>query len=706
MIADRITILRQRCLDRKTILQPTLYPESMMVNDAESLKKSEELVSWQLRIGLRTKNRLQNINFEIDEQELLIGRAKFATYDESSVRKAEEYLKQYPRPNGQTGHCELGFSLLMDVGITGIIHKLQNKVLSADTPEKKETYNSFICALDGLSEMIRNSAEVVDSAIAFIADEGRKAELKEISESCWHISEFAPSSFREALQLNWFAILGTTMADNAVLVSPGRLDRTLISFYQKDIENGVLDKAQALQLLECYYILINDLIPDGLAIAIMVGGTDKDGNGTTNKLSYLCMEALRKTKMVYPTVGVCWNKNTPEELTDLTVGLISKGYATPAFFGDETIQKGLKHYGTLPENSCYYINSTCVEITPSGGSNVWVASPYFSTCKILLDEIDAQAEKSINSFDTFMKAYFERLGQKIKIGVAGGNKARESRRLYGRKPLQSVFTKDCIERGRDIDDGGARYNWVECSFVGLANLADSLYVIKEEVFEKKTTSFDELKKMLDTNFEDSESRRIYFLEDYPKYGNGCKEVDSLLNQVRNYIEEQCEKYKMLPDDSHFIPGAFCWIMHERLGSECGATPDGRCAGFPFADGGGPAQGREKSGPTSGIISTTAWDHSSFIGGVAYNMKFNKNLFNSPESREKLKSLIITYLKMGGFETQVNVVDYETLKKAVKNPEEYRDLVVRIGGYTDYFTRLSTGMQKEVMLRTEFGLKEL
>jgi len=702
MTTDRITILRERCLNRKIISQPNLYPEAMMVYDAESLKKSAELASWQSRIGLRTKNRLQNINFEIDEQELLIGRAKFATYDESLVKEAEEYLKQYPQPNGQTGHCELDFSLLMETGITGIINKLQNKVLSADTPEKKETYNSFICALDGLSEMIKNSAEVVDSAIAACEDEVRKAEFTKISESCRHVSESAPSSFSEALQLSWFAILGTAMADNAVLISPGRLDRTLIPFYQKDIENGVLNKAQALQLLECYYILINELIPDGLAISVMVGGTDEDGNDTTNELSYLCMEALRKTKMVYPTVGVCWNKNTPEELTDLTVGLISKGYATPAFFGDETIQKGLKHYGTLPKDSCCYINSTCVEITPCGASNVWVASPYFSTCKILLDEITSQAEAPNNSFDSFMKAYFERLGQKIKIGVAGGNKARESRRLYGRKPLQSVFTKDCIARGQDIDDGGARYNWVECSFVGLANLADSLYVIKEEVFEKKTTSFAELKTMLDANFADSESKRVRFLENYPKYGNACQNVDSLLNQVRNYIEQQCEKYKMLPDDSHFIPGAFCWIMHERLGSECGATPDGRCAGVPFADGGGPAQGREKSGPTSGIISTTAWDHSSFIGGVAYNMKFNKSLFSSPESIDKLKSLIVVYLKQGGFETQINVVDHETLKKAVENPEQYRDLVVRIGGYTDYFTRLSIGMQKEVMLRTEFG----
>jgi formate C-acetyltransferase len=159
---------------------------------------------------------------------------------------------------------------------------------------------------------------------------------------------------------------------------------------------------------------------------------------------------------------------------------------------------------------------------------------------------------------------------------------------------------------------------------------------------------------------------------------------------------------MAPNESHFIPGAFCWVMHERLGSVCGATPDGRKAGFPFADGGGPAQGCERSGPTSAILSATSWDHSPLIGGVAYNMKFNSTLFDSPESVKRLEDLLVTYLRRGGFEVQVNVVDPETLRKARVNPEQYRDLVVRIGGYTDYFVNLSPGMQDELMHRTEFA----
>jgi trans-4-hydroxy-L-proline dehydratase len=169
-----------------------------------------------------------------------------------------------------------------------------------------------------------------------------------------------------------------------------------------------------------------------------------------------------------------------------------------------------------------------------------------------------------------------------------------------------------------------------------------------------------------------------------------------------FVIEECRQFRMEPDGSPFIPGAFVWIMHEVLGRQTGATPDGRKAGSPFADGCGPAQGREAAGPTAAILSTTSWDHSPMLGGLAYNMKFNRSLFRTGEGFGRLRDLVLTFLRRGGFETQINVVDAETLRAARRNPEAHRDLVVRIGGYTDYFTRLSPEMQDEVLLRTEFG----
>ncbi len=189
---------------------------------------------------------------------------------------------------------------------------------------------------------------------------------------------------------------------------------------------------------------------------------------------------------------------------------------------------------------------------------------------------------------------------------------------------------------------------------------------------------------------------------HPKYGNACAEVDALVGRVVAFAREECARHAMEPDGSPFVPGAFCWIMHEMLGRACGATPDGRRAGFPFADGCGPAQGRERGGPTQAVLSVTSWDAAPLIGGAAFNLKFGGSLFSRPGPAGRLKDLIVTFLALGGFETQVNVVDAAVLKEAQANPEAYRDLVVRIGGYTDYFTRLSPQMQAEVILRTEYG----
>ena len=275
------------------------------------------------------------------------------------------------------------------------------------------------------------------------------------------------------------------------------------------------------------------------------------------------------------------------------------------------------------------------------------------------------------------------------------------RQQYGGKPLQSLFTRDCLARGQDIDDGGARYNWVECSFVGLANLIDSLHVIREEIFSNRRMNLAAMNALLQSNFEGHEKERQHFLRGYPKYGNDCTQVDDLMQPIMDFISEECARQRIEPDGSPFVPGAFCWIMHEQLGRECGATPDGRVAGFPFADGCGAAQGRELHGPTAAVLSVTSWSPVCLIGGAAFNMRFNKNLFNNPDTLPKLKYLVLTFLRRGGFETQINVLDANILKEAQQNPENYRDLIVRIGGYSDYFTRLSPQMQAEVILRTEY-----
>ena len=721
--------LRRRCMDRKKLVNwmDTLFPS------AASLKASAGVASWQLRRGLLTRDRLAAVQFAVDDLELLAGRLapQPETHSPEEVEAARAYCNSYRWPGGQTGHCELDRSRVFALGIDGLQDEIRSLMKRASGGQA-ETYQSFVYALDGLSALAANAVRAALAAMegALIAGgERRAAELKAMAESCSRIAHMPPESFRDAIQLLWLVDCGVTIGDCAGLISPGHLDRTLRPFYDADLRRGRITPGDALALIECLYLLLNEFVPDGLAVAVMVGGRDVQGCDLTNELSHLCLEALRRTKLVYPTVGICWHEGTPQPLCGLAVELISKGYANVAFFGDATIQRGLKELGVPPPEACNYINSTCVEITPVGSSNVWVASPYYPLCTILLEEVAASAAETgdagtrvssanpsdpsdpscasalsiqDSAFAGFVARYQERLSKAIEGGVRVENENRIARQRFGRKPLQSVFTRDCVARGRDIDDGGAAWNWVECSFVGMANLADSLHVIREEVYERKRMSLAELKAVLDADFTGHEDVRLRFLQKYPKYGNDCADVDGFVGRIAEFVKKECSKHRMYPDGSACVPGTFCWIMHEVLGRECGATPDGRRAGFPFADGAGPAQGREKNGPTAAILSTTSWDHSCMIGGLAYNMKFNSSLFSSRESLDRLRDLITTFLKRGGFETQINVVDMETLRKAMENPDAHRDLVVRIGGYTDYFTRLSPGMQEEVMMRTEFA----
>ena len=738
----RISALRERVLAAKDPEALARLRDTAVV-DARSLRASEGEHAWAVRRGCLTRDRLAAMRFAIDELEFFVGRLREPQVTAAELETARAELSDvrldYP---GQTGHCELDLDPLMQMGIDGLVQVVRDlgsapgdapsgrlyrtgsvgaasrgegppnaAPASGDVAGVVETarcavslgsaYRSFLLALEGLSAMIEAAAETVAVAIDG-ASPARQVELRELSAACQHVAHGAPRSFLEAIQLLWFVLIGVMNADRAWLVVPGHLDRTLRSFYNADVARGALTRGRALALIEQLYIFINAYIPDGLAMSVMVGGRDAEGADVTHELSYLCLEALRRTKMIYPTVGVCRHEGTPETLVDLTVELMGQGYATPAFFGDATIQKGLSALGVPGDEACRYINSTCVEITPSGASNVWVASPYYNTCGLLLDEIAQQAVAPPSTFEDFVAAYRQRLAAAIAEGVAEQNRYRLERQQGMRRPLQSVFTRDCIARGRDIEAGGARYNWVECSFIGLANLADALFVIREEVFSQRRLTLGQLKAILDADFEGLEATRQRFLNGYPKYGQGDAEVDGLLAETIGFVTETCANFTVAPDESPYVPGAFAWVMHEQLGRQTGATPDGRRAGFPFADGCGPAQGRESCGPTAAVLSVTGWDHSRMIGGLAYNLKFNSSLFESRDGYTGLKALILTYLQRGGFEVQVNVVDAETLKAARTHPEAYRDLIVRIGGYADYFTRLSPEMQDELILRTEFG----
>jgi formate C-acetyltransferase len=389
-------------------------------------------------------------------------------------------------------------------------------------------------------------------------------------------------------------------------------------------------------------------------------------------------------------------------------------------FNDEVITRGLRHYGLPPEEACLYIHSTCVEITPIASSAVWVASPYINLLQLLLDLLAIPQTKhpepgqepipvkgtrtatlAGSTFADLLLAWRKHLGATIRQELRIQNLMQMERERHGGDPLVSCFVKDCLAKGLDLDQGGARYNWIMPSFVGLANLADAFVVLRRLVYEDKRLSLDEMASILADNFQHHERLRQEMISRIPKYGNDEDEADDLVRLITGWILEETEPLRTWRG-GRVVPSLFCWIMHERLGSQTGASPDGRVSGFPLGDGSGPAQGREQKGPTASILSSTKWAHDRFIGGIAVNLKFGSNCFND-DTRSKMLDLVQIYMARGGFELQINAVDRNTLLQARQHPEAYQDLVVRVGGYSDYFVRLPPAMQEEVILRSEHNL---
>ncbi|NLO81512.1 MAG: hypothetical protein GX094_00385 [Clostridiales bacterium] len=699
----RVQMLRQRALDK---IVPGIRSKEGQYLWYKGWLENYEAEANLIRLAKAKAYVLRNSTPVIDEGELIVGKP---CYRELSPAEEEEWNslkdlvgKALPRTGGQASHMAIDYEKLLSIGIVGIQEEIQNyrsklELHKPEDMEKEIFYKACLEALEGLLAYSENYANYVRKLAEACDDPKRKAELLEISRICMKVPKYPADTFYEALQSIHFVTFSLEG-----LYQLGRPDRYLIDYYRRDIESGILTKEFAQELIDCLCILFNEYVPRGLAVGFMVGGTDARGRDVTNELTYHFIESIGHTRMIYPGIGLCYNKNTPRDILIRSCQLLGEGLSHPALFNDDTIVKGLRHYGLPPEEACQYVHSTCVEITPVASSAVWVASPYINLVKILLELMEIESEDGdcpeFDGMDGLKKAYRNALVEKIRVEVQNQNLLQMERYHYGGDPLVSCFVNDCLAKGKDVDQGGARYNWIMPSFVGLANLVDSFMAIDELIFKRGRITLCEFAQILKYDYQGYEDLRMEILNRLPKYGNDEDIVDGLVGEVTAWILEEVGKYTTYRGD-RFIPSLFCWIMHEQMGSVTPASPDGRKKGFPLGDGSGPAQGREKKGPTASILSSTKWDHYPFIGGIAVNMKFGSKWLKG-DALDKVLDMIETFMERGGFELQINVVNRETLLEAQKKPEAYKDLVVRIGGYSDYFVHLSPAMQEEIILRTE------
>lgn len=691
----RIEFLRQVALNRKHTSDENellyLFTKNYDVNEPSEYKQYAD--AFYAAFSQLTPS--------ITSGELIVGEMEYALSAEQKEEFQNVYFPilkdlRFHEGPGQDSHMTVDYDLLLSEGALGVISRIENYQKTA-TPEQQDFYYAAKRCLEAMICHSENYSKYAKMLAEQETDDTRRAELLEISRICKKVPANPAESFYEAIQSVHFLTycLSYNPFRGHQQFQLGHPDRYLYPYYKNDLERGVITKEKAQLLLDCLAIQINMRVPSGLSSGYMVGGRDENGSLVANELTEMLMQVVDDVRLVYPAVGLCYTSDMPKQYVKKACEVLSHGRSHPAIFNDDVISKGLQSYGVSEAESHSYIHSTCVEITPVASSNVWVASPYTNMAQLLLDTMT----REYDTFDRHVDALLELLDASIKKEFNYQHQFRQTRATNARNPLLACFVNDCLSRGLDHERGGSRYNWIMPSFVGMANLVDSLYALKTVVYDEKSLTVCEFKKILDANFEGHEELRMRLLNQLPKYGNDIDEIDRYFGFFTDHIVEECKKYTSIHSNGKLIPSVFCWIMHEQFGRHTGATPDGRLAEFPLGDGSGPCQGRELKGPTASILSSTKWDHHPLIGGVAVNMKFSKSSLGT-DSLAVMQALIEAFMQRGGFEMQINVTDKAVLEEARKNPEMYRDLVVRIGGYSDYFTRLSPQMQEEVILRTE------
>jgi len=650
-----------------------------------------------LRRAASQAYRLDHTPAVINDLELIVGCPDFSPLTEGEQeRRAElgEIARQgFPQSRGIYDHMALDYEKLIQVGVDGLVAEIRERLEALDPQSpasvaQEEFYQGCLLelrALLGLAERYVTHAR----ALAAEAPPERARELHEIADILTRVPAGPAATFREALQsIHFYTFM--LWGDYQL----GRPDQLLSGPYRADLAAGRLTPESALELIDCFCLLYSAYHPKGSAVGFMVGGRDATGAAVHNELTYLFVHSIAHTRLAYPSIGLCVHDETPDDLLELAVDMLARGYSHPAIFNDTAITQGLMNLGLPERHARCYVHSSCVEITPCARSGSWVFSPRVNTPALLLEVMREHA--ACASLAELLAAYERELRAQVRREVHTQKLWQLERARNGSDNLlSSCLVEDCLAAGRSVDEGGAQYNFIMPTFLGLANLVDSLAALKILVFEEQELTLAEFDRILRENFAHSAALRQRIVNRLPHFGNHEPQTDALMREVTQMVARACEGLVTL-FGGPAIPGAYSYKEHVSAGEQTPATPDGRRAHTALAAATSPAQGRDVSGPTAAILSATCWDQLPFMGGVAINFTFQPL---GAATHDSIKAVIQTAMAQGGLQLQVNCVSAETLRDAREHPEDHRDLLVRIGGYSDFFTALSPQMQDEIMRRT-------
>ena len=609
--------------------------------------------------------------------------------------------------------------------------EIERSLRSLDYHNDPEAYNKqkeleamSICC-DAIIRFAERHAEKAHELAEHEADPQRKKELERITEVCSHVPAHAPRDFWEALQVYWFAHLGViTELNTWDSFCPGHLDQHLYPFYKKGLEDGSLTREQAEELLQCLWIKFNNQpAPPKVGVTaeesatytdfanINLGGLRSDGSDGVNEVSYLLLDVIDEMRLTQPSSNIQLSKKSPDRFLKRACEIIRKGWGQPSIFNADLVVNELILQGKSIEDARSGGTSGCVE-TGCFGKEAYILTGYMNLSKILEitlnNGIDPRTHTKIGletgdptqfiSFEELFDAFTRQLKHVVDIKIEG-NKVIE--RLFATQmpaPFLSILTDDCIQSGKDYNNGGPRYNTTYIMGVGLGTLADSLAAIKYHVFDEKSLTMEQLLVPLKDNFQGRERIRQMLWNKTPKYGNDDEYVDSLLRASFDVFHRAVSGRKNTRGGFYAV-NYLSTTCHIYFGSVLGATPDGRRAQEPVSEGVSPVQGADRHGPTAVIKSVAKMDQVR-TGGTLLNQKFSPSLLEGEDGIDNLAHLVRSYFKLDGHHIQLNVVTVDTLRAAQANPEKYRDLIVRVAGYSDYFCDLGKVLQDEIIARTE------
>jgi formate C-acetyltransferase len=591
--------------------------------------------------------------------------------------------------------------------------------------DKREELRAMTVCCDAIITFAGRYADEAERLAGLEGDPVRSNELFSIAKNCRIIPAHKPENFWQAIQMYWFIHVSVTSELNTWdAFSPGRLDQHLYPFYQKELGEGTLSKESAKELLECFWVKFNNQpAPPKVGITLAESGTYTDfcsintgglnaaGKDGVNDVSYLILDVIDEMQLVQPSSNIQLSKKNPDKFLNKACKVIKKGMGQPSVFNADAVVEELVRHGKKIEDARDGGTSGCVE-SGTFGKECYALTGYFNLVKVLEITLnngyDPMAKKqlgpktgeavSFKTFDDLFAAYEQQVKHFIDIKVAGNHIIESLYSKYMPCPFLSTVIDDCIINARDYNSGGARYNTRYIQGVGIGTLTDSFSSIKYNVYDNNRITMETLTSALSKNFENSEAERLRLKNLSPKYGNNDQYADDLMIRLFNM-------YFSIVDGRNTVNGGTYHIdmlpttCHVYFGSVTGATADGRYAHEVQSEGISPAHGADKSGPTGVLMSAAKMDHLR-TGGTLLNQKLNPSLLADEDGIEKLMALIRTYFRMDGHHIQFNVFNADTLRDAQKHPENYKNLIVRVAGYSDYFNDLGEALQNEIIARTE------